>query len=132
MTLSRRTLLASITGAFALGSSPGIADSALPSGLDTDADGTVDLPEAKKAAEALFDKLDHDHDGTLDVKELRGRVSKGDFEAADPDKDRTISKEEYLALVERRFKEADPDADGTLTAKELHTEAGRALLKLLK
>jgi hypothetical protein len=52
MTLSRRTLLASIAGAFALGASPGLADSALPSGLDTDADGTVDLPEAKKAAEA--------------------------------------------------------------------------------
>ena len=129
---SRRTLLVSIAGAFALGSSPGFADPPLPSGLDTDADGTVDLAEAKKAAETLFDKLDRDHDGTLDVKELRRRLSKGDFEAADPDKDRTISKEEYLALVERRFKDADPDADGTLTAKELHTQAGRVLLKLLK
>jgi Ca2+-binding EF-hand superfamily protein len=121
MTPSRRTLLVSIAGAFALGSSPGIADSALPPGLDTDADGTVDLAEAKKAAEALFDKLDRDHDGTLDAKELRGRLSKGNFEAADPDKDGTISKEEYLVLVERRFKVADRDGDGTLTAKELHT-----------
>ena len=132
MEISRRTLLASIAGAAALGASPASAGSALPSGLDTDGDHTVDLAEAKRAAEALFDKLDRDHDGTLDAKELRGRLSKGDFAAADPDKDRTISKEEYLAPVERRFKEADRDSDGTLTAKELHTRAGRALLKLLK
>jgi hypothetical protein len=34
--------------------------------LDTDNDGTVDLPEAKAAASKLFDKLDRDHDGTLE------------------------------------------------------------------
>ena len=132
MRLSRRALLASIAGAFAMGSSPGLAATALPSGLDLDADRTVDLAEAQKAAGTLFDALDRDHDGTLDRKELRTRLSKGDFASADPDKARPISKEEDLALVERRFKEADRDSDGTLTAKELHTRAGRALLKLLK
>jgi EF hand len=92
----------------------------------------VDLAEANKAAETLFDKLDHDHDGTLDAKEVRRRLSKGDFAAADLDKDGTLSKDEYLALVEKRFKEADSDHDGTLTAAELRSKAGRALLKLLQ
>jgi Ca2+-binding EF-hand superfamily protein len=132
MTLSRRKLLVSLFGLLAFGGSPVIADSGLLKGLDTDADGTVDLAEAKKAAEALFDKLDHDHDGTLDLKEVRGRLSKGDFAAADLDKDGTLSKDEYLTLVEKRFKEADSDHDGTLTAVELRSSAGRALLKLLQ
>jgi len=132
MTLSRRKMLASLAGLFAFSGTPAIADSGLPKGLDTDADGTVDLTEAKKAAETLFDKLDHDHDGTLDAKEVRGRMAKGDFAAADLDKDGTLSKDEYLALVEKRFKEADRDNDGTLTAAELRTKAGRALLKLLE
>ena len=68
--------------------------------LDTDNDGTVDLAEAKKAATAEFDKLNKDTDGTLDTKELDGRLSKKDLEAADPDKDGTLTKDEYLALVD--------------------------------
>jgi EF hand len=90
MTLSRRTMFVSLAGLLALSGSPVIAGSGLPPGLDTDADGTVDLAEAKKAAETLFDKLDHDHDGTLDSKEVRGRLSKGDFAVADLDKDGTL------------------------------------------
>ena len=43
--------------------------------FDTDADGTLDLAEVKKAAAALFAKLDPDHDGTLDRRELAGRLS---------------------------------------------------------
>ena len=103
---------------------------ACPKELDTDADGTVDLAEAKKAAETLFDKLDHDHDGTLDAKELRRRLTKGDLTAADLDKDGTLTKDEYLAVVEKRFKDADVDHDGTLDAKELRSRSGRALLRL--
>jgi len=101
-------------------------------GLDTDNDRTVDLAEAKKAASAVFDRLDRDHDGTLDRRELRGRLTAKELDAADPDHDKTLTKDEYLALVERRFNAANPDRDGTLDAKELKTKAGRALLKLLR
>ena len=100
--------------------------------LDTDNDGTLDLAEAKKAASAVFAKLDRDHDGTLDKRELRGRLSEREFDAADPDHDGTVTMEEYLTLVEQRFNAANPDKDGTLDAKELNSRAGRALLRLLK
>jgi Ca2+-binding EF-hand superfamily protein len=99
--------------------------------FDTDADGTLDLNEVKKAAAALFARLDRDHDGTLDRRELAGRLSAREFAAADPDHDGTLSLDEYLAVVEQRFKAADPDGDGTLDAKELSTPAGRALVRLL-
>ena len=108
------------------------SDPDLLAGLDTDHDGTVSLDEAKKAAEAMFDKLDRDHDGTLTRRELRGRLSAKEFAAADTDKDGTLSKDEYLALVEQRFKAADADNDGTLTRQELKTKAGRQLLHLLR
>ena len=95
-------------------------------------DGTVDLAEAKKAAGDLFDKLDTDKDGTLDVKELKGRLSRKDFAAADPDKDKTLTKDEYLAVVEQRFKVADGDNDGTVSAAEFRSRSGRALLQLME
>jgi Ca2+-binding EF-hand superfamily protein len=101
-------------------------------GLNTDNDQTIDLAEAKKAASALFDRLDRDHDGTLDRRELRGRLSAKELDAADPDHDRTLTKDEYLAIVERRFNAADPDHDGTLDSKELKTKAGQVLLRLLR
>jgi hypothetical protein len=41
--------------------------------VDTDHDGTIDLPEAKAAAAAVFDRLETDKDGTLDARELKGR-----------------------------------------------------------
>lgn len=132
MRITRRTLFGALSGALVLSASPALAGPDPLAGLDTDADGTVDLTEAKKAAEALFDKLDRDHDGTLDVKELRGRLSKADLAKADVDKDGTLTKDEYLAVVEAWFKAADSDNDGTLTKKELRTKAGRALMKLLK
>jgi Ca2+-binding EF-hand superfamily protein len=100
--------------------------------LDTDNDGTVDLAEARKAASSLFDKLERDHDGTLDKRELAGRLTPKELAAADPDHDGTLTKEEYLAVVDQRFAAADPDHDGTLDAGELGTQAGQALLRLLK
>jgi Ca2+-binding EF-hand superfamily protein len=89
------------------------------------------VAEAKKAASDLFDRLDADKDGTLDIKELHGRLSRNDFDAADPDKDKTLTKEEYLAAVEKRFKAADADNDGTVSAAEFDTPSGRALVRLL-
>ncbi len=100
--------------------------------FDTDADGTLDLPEVKKAAAALFARLDSDHDGTLDKRELAGRLTAREFAAADPDRDGTLTLDEYLAVVEQRFNAANPDGDGTLDAKELSSPAGGALLRLLR
>ena len=108
------------------------SDPDLLAGLDTDNDRTVSLDEAKKAAEAMFDKLDRDHDGTLTRRELRGRLSAKEFAAADTDKDGTLSKDEYLSIVEKRLKAADTDNDGTLTRRELRSKAGRQLLLLLR
>ena len=100
--------------------------------FESDNDGTLDLPEVKKAASAMFAKLDPDRDGTLDARELRGRLSARELAAADPDRDGTLTLDEYLAVVEQRFNAANPDKDGTLDAKELRSPAGRALLRLMK
>jgi hypothetical protein len=99
---------------------------------DTDHDGTLDLTEAKKAAEAKFGSLDTDHDGTLDPKEISSAaVHKMSFSKADLDKDGTLDKSEYLGLVETRFKAADTDNDGTISDAEFSTKAGQALARLL-
>ena len=85
---------------FALGvalAAPGDAKAKGPAAnlklLDTDKDGTVDLVEAKKAATDRFDKRNKDKDNTIDREELKGRLSKKDFAAADTDKDGTLTKE---------------------------------------
>jgi Ca2+-binding EF-hand superfamily protein len=128
---SRRSILL-ISASFLLATSlPAWAVSPIKL-FDTDADGTLDFAEVKKAASALFAKLDADHDGTLDKRELAGRLSARELAAADPDHDGTLTLDEYLAVVEQRFNAANPDRDGTLDAKELSTSAGRALLRLLR
>jgi Ca2+-binding EF-hand superfamily protein len=99
--------------------------------LDSDHDGTLDLTEVNKAAEAGFNKLDGDHDGTLTIKELGHRVTKAEFRRADKDKDGTLDKAEYASIVAARFQAANRDKDDTLDAKELRTAAGRHLLELL-
>src|SRR5215475_3434355 len=135
MKISRRPALLSIAVTFGLCALPKLAFARSGDplyGLNTDNDQTIDLAEAKKAASALFDRLDRDHDGTLDRRELRGRLSAKELDAADPDHDRTLTKDEYLAIVEKRFNAADPDHDGTLDSKELKTKAGQVLLRLLR
>jgi len=109
--ISRRTMLMVPAALLAQGSSLALAAPRLDpvKAFDTDADGTLDLAEVKKAASALFAKLDRD-----------------------PDHDGTLTLDEYLSVVEQRFKAANPDSDGTLDAKELSTPAGRALLRLLR
>jgi len=134
--ISRRSVLETFAVAVLYGSASPVLAQSHPSAvirkLDTDNDGTLDLAEAKKAASAVFAKLDRDHDGTLDKRELLGRLNEREFAAADPDHDGTLTMEEYLAVVEQRFNAANPDKDGTLDAKELNTNAGRALLRLLR
>jgi hypothetical protein len=134
--MTHRPVLVSLAGLalagwLAFGAVPAVAGSALK-GLDADRDATIDLSEAKQAAEKLFDTLDRNHDGTLDARELRGRIKKGEFAGADPDKDATLTKDEYLDMAEQRFHAADTNDDGTLDARELHSKAGKDLLKLLK
>jgi Ca2+-binding EF-hand superfamily protein len=99
---------------------------------DTDHDGTLDLAEVNKAADALFDKLDVDHDGTLDRKELGRRVTRTEFKAADKDHDGTLDKAEFETIVDKRFHAANPDADTTIEASELTTRSGKRLLLLLQ
>lgn len=123
-----------LAGAFALAAaiSPVLAKRAASPALklDTDNDSTVNLNKANKAAEALFAKLEKDNDGTVDAKELKGRLSKKEFKAADADNDGTLTKDEFLSAVSSLFKSADPDNDGTLDQKELASKQGKALLRV--
>jgi len=131
--ISRRQAMAMAITALIGAATPARAkDSSLVGQFDTDHDGSVDLAEAKKAGSDMFDKLDVDHDGTLSFKELRGRMSRREFAAADTDKDGTLTKDEYLAVVERLFNAADKDHDGTLSNWEFQTPKGRALVRLLR
>ena len=84
--LDRRSIL--LAACAALYAAPALAGS-VPKALDPDADGTIDLAEAKSAGGALFDKLDEDHEGTLDIKELLDGSARTDLAHADPDKDTT-------------------------------------------
>jgi hypothetical protein len=100
--------------------------------LDPDHDGTMDWPEARRAAKRLFYRLDPDNDGTLDRNEVRGRVGFISFARFNPDRDGTLDMHEFLALVKHRFHRANPDNDGTIDCRELNRLAGRKLLRVLK
>lgn len=102
--------------------------------LDSDSDGTLDLDEVKKLASKAFAKLNTDKDNTLEINEVTGRLSAEEFDKANPDKDKdkSLDEAEYLALAEARFAAANPDKDGTIDCAELDSEAGKALMKLLK
>jgi hypothetical protein len=136
--LSRRRLL---LGALLTAGSVGAAAAAPIRGggrpssfaaIDADHDGTIDLAEAKHAAELLFDQLDRNKNGKLSRAELgRRRISAAEFRAADADHDGTLTKEEYLALVERQFKAADLDHDGTVSEAEFESRSGLPLRRLV-
>jgi len=100
--------------------------------LDTDHDGVVDLSEVKKAAADLFDRLDTDKDGRATIKEVRGRLSRREFAAADPNHDGVLTRNEYFVLVAKRLKAVDPDDSGAVSATDFSTPSGRALLRLLR
>jgi Ca2+-binding EF-hand superfamily protein len=100
--------------------------------IDRDSDGTIDLDEAKRAAELLFQHLDRNHTGKLSRREIgRRRVSLAEFSWADRDHDGTLDKDEFLALVERQFKAADRDHDGTVDRAEFNSRFGLPLRRLL-
>lgn len=100
--------------------------------IDRDRDGTIDLDEAKRAAESLFAQLDRRQTGKLSRAELgRGRLTVAQFSWADRDHDGTLTKDEYLALVEREFRAADTDRDGTVSRAEFKARAGLPLRRLL-
>ena len=100
--------------------------------LDRDADGTIDLDEAKRAAELLFQHLDPHRTGKLNRAQLgRRRLTVAEFSSADRDHDGTLDKNEYLALVERQFQAADVDHDGTVSRAEFGSRSGLPLRRLL-
>ncbi len=89
--------------------------------LNPDNDGTIDMNEATTAAKALFKAINPDNDGTLDEKEVKGRLTKEEFQAANPDGDGTLDDAEFMKVVEARFTAANPDNDGTVDCNELGT-----------
>ena len=100
--------------------------------IDRDRDGTIDLDEAKRTAEILFQRLDRRGTGQLSRAQLgRRRLTATDFSWADRDHDGTVDKDEYLALVERQFGAADVDHDGTVSRAELKSRSGLPLRRLL-
>jgi hypothetical protein len=75
--------------------------------LDSDKDGTIDLPEAQAGGTQVFATLDPDKDGTLNAKELGGRLNT------------------------KALKAADPNEVGTIDANELPSSYGAELLTLI-
>lgn len=69
--------------------------------------------------DAAFAKANPDADGTVDMAEAKKfGISKAAFQKANPDKDGTLDKTEFLAAIKYQFEAANPDKDGTLDAKE--------------
>lgn len=100
--------------------------------IDRDRDGTIDLDEAKRAAERVFGRLDRHRAGKLSRAQLGpGRMTVAQFSWADRDHDGTLTKDEYLALVEREFRAADRDRDGTVSRAEFNSREGLPLRRLL-
>ncbi len=100
--------------------------------FDINKNGQLELAEVKSAAAARYDELNPDQDDKLDTREA-GSILQGEaFRQADADGDGTVSKAEYLAYVEKMFELVNPDKDGSLDRAELNTEAGQALIKLLR
>ena len=133
---SRRLLLLGLASCMALPATAAFARgggrAGSFSGIDRDGDGTIDLDEAKRAGELLFQRLDRRHTGRLSRAQLgRFRVSLAEFSWADRDHDGTLDKDEYLALVERQFRAADVDHDGTVDRAEFGSRSGLPLRRLL-
>jgi len=102
------------------------------SAIGGDDNGTIDLEQAKRAAEIRFQHLDRHHTGKLSWTQLgRRRVTLQEFSWADRDHEGTLDKDEYLTLVERQFRAADLDHDGRVSRAEFYATAGLPLRRLL-
>lgn len=99
--------------------------------LDINKDGKLDAAEAKSAAAAGFDDVNPTLDDALTPQEASPLLTEATFREADTNRDGVVNKAEYLAHVERMFDKVGPAPDGLDRAK-LDTEAGRALLRLLR
>ncbi len=101
--------------------------------IDPDNDGAMTLGEAKKRALVVFAKINPDGDRTLEPGEVKGRLSKAQFIAADSlIKDGKIGRLEWLIAVKHTFRAANPDGDRTIECDELHKGAGKSLFRMLK
>lgn len=101
--------------------------------LDPDSDGAMTLGEAKRRALVVFSKINPDGDRTLELDEVKGRLSKAQFMAADSlIKDGKLGRLEWLILVKKTFRAANPDGDRTIECDELHNAAGKSLYRMLK
>jgi hypothetical protein len=131
-TTSRRQLLMAFLIAGIGTSSPAVARPASFAAIDRDHDGTIDLDEAKHAAELLFDQLDRHRTGKLSRRELGHlRVGLAEFSWADRDHDGTLTKHEYLELVEREFRAAALHHGGAVTRAAFESRSGLPLRRLL-
>ena len=102
------------------------------SAIGGDADGAIDIEQAKRAAEIRFQHLDRHHAGKLSRTQLgRRRVTLQEFSWADRDHEGTLDKDEYLTLVERQFRAADLDRDGKVSRAEFYATTGLPLRRLL-
>src|SRR5258708_17316752 len=111
------------TGMAQAATPPSTAQAAMRT-LDTDADGTIDLKEAKKAAERHFAALDTDHDGTLDPKEAAAAgITASEFSKVDVDKDGTLDKAWYWALAPPGFKAAERAPADTISYAQVTNTA---------
>jgi len=100
--------------------------------IDRNRDGTINLDEAKRAAERAFRRLDRRRVGQLSRAQLGPRrLTVAQFSWADRDHDGTLTMNEYLALVEREFRAADRNRDGTVSRAEFHSRDGLPLRRLL-
>ncbi len=100
--------------------------------IDPDNDGAMTIWEAKRRALVVFASLNKDKDRTLEMPELKGRISKKQFAAANPDKDGSLDRLEWLRLVTSMFRQANKDGDRTIECDELAKGPGKTLYHLLK
>jgi Ca2+-binding EF-hand superfamily protein len=129
---SRRQLLAFMLASCVAAPTAAFARGGSFEAIGRNVPGVIDLDEAKRAAELLFQRLDRHQTGKLTRAQLgRRRLTVAEFSWADRDHDGTLDKDEYLALVERQFRAADVDQNGVVSRDEFASTTGLPLRRLL-